>query len=547
MLGKTIGNYQITGELAQGGMGAVYRGRHQKLPREVVVKSILLSSFPPHAQEQLKARFVREAYVQSQLDHQNVVRVYEFFTTVENYYLVMEFIDGMNLRDLITRQGGLAPSNAVPLFKQALSALDYAHNFNYVDESGNRHAGIIHRDIKPANMLLDGMARLKITDFGIVKLAGESNLTRTGFNPGTVAYMSPEQIRGVEVDARSDIYSLGVTFYETLTGRLPFPPSDTGSEYEMLRGHIELAPPPLATVKPGLPEALSAIVMRSLEKDPNARFQSVGEFLDAMIRSEQSGPTAITSAATKPPQATHSMTDLISYDTRQAPVTSPVSPPRSIQPHIPTQAVPPQPVHPQPVPTQPIHAQPASPQPVHAQTVPPQVVERAPVNHPLETPSRQQPPRIGLMIAVALIILLAGGGAAFMFLRQSGAPISAATDTPTLAPTVTPTPAATQEDPRVKRAREAESQERYSDAIILYGEYLVEHALDTDPGVKEIQNHKSKLEEFYGLINLAQFEMNKQDYVEARRDYAKALELRPDSKLAKDGLAKAESRSRGAR
>src|SRR5215470_7460778 len=279
MLGKIIGNYQITGELAQGGMGAVYRGRHQRLPREVVVKSILLSSFPPHAQEQLKARFVREAYIQSQLDHQNIVCFYKFFTTTENYYLVMEFIDGMSLRDLIRRQGALSPANAIPLFKQALSSLDYAHNFNYVDESGNRHTGIIHRDIKPANMLLDGMARLKITDFGIVKLAGERGLTRTGFNPGTYEYMSPEQIRRLEVDARSDLYSMGVTFYEALSGRLPFPPSDTGSEYEVLRGHIELPPPPISAVKPEVPEALGALIMRSLHKDPGARFLSAAEFL----------------------------------------------------------------------------------------------------------------------------------------------------------------------------------------------------------------------------------------------------------------------------
>src|SRR5215468_5238822 len=302
MLGKIIGNYKITGELAQGGMGAVYRGRHQSLPREVVVKAILLTSFPPHAQDQLKARFVREAYIQSQLDHQNIVRVYEFFTTTENYYLVMEFVDGMSLRDLIGRQRALAPAHAVPLFKQALSALDYAHNFNYVDESGDRHKGVIHRDIKPANMLVDGAARLKITDFGIVKLAGESSLTKTGFNPGTVEYMSPEQIRGLEVDARSDLYSLGVTFYEAITGRLPFPPSDTGSEYEVLRGHIELPPPLISAVRPDVPDALAALVMRSLEKAPNARFQSAAEFYNALLNCEQSGvPTVVREPSRLPP------------------------------------------------------------------------------------------------------------------------------------------------------------------------------------------------------------------------------------------------------
>ncbi len=341
MLGKVIGNYQITGELAQGGMGAVYRGRHRSLPREVVVKSILLSSFPAHAQDQLKTRFVREAYVQSQLDHQNIVRVYEFFTLAENYYLVMEFVDGMSLRDLIKRQGAIAPANAVPLFKQALAALDYAHNFNYVDESGARHAGIIHRDIKPANLLLDGMARLKITDFGIVKLAGERGMTRTGFNPGTAEYMSPEQIRGLEVDVRSDLYSLGVTFYEALTGRLPFPHSNTGSEYEVLKGHIELAPPPIAAVRPDTPPALSALVMRSLEKDPNARFQSAAEFLQALLDYEQSGGSMreeVARAASKTPQVTHSMTEVISYDTRPAPITA-TTPPRAARPSIATQVI----------------------------------------------------------------------------------------------------------------------------------------------------------------------------------------------------------------
>lgn len=520
MLGKVIGNYQVTGELAQGGMGAVYRGRHQSLPREVVVKSILLSSFPAHAQEQLKARFVREAYVQSQLDHQNIVRVYEFFTTVENYYLVMEFVDGMSLRDLIRRQGGLAPASAVPLFKQALAALDYAHNFNYVDESGNRHAGIIHRDIKPANLLLDGMARLKITDFGIVKLAGERGMTRTGFNPGTAEYMSPEQIRGLEVDARSDLYSLGVTFYEALTGRLPFPHSDTGSEYEVLKGHIELAPPPIAAVRPDTPPALSALVMRSLEKDPNARFQSAAEFLSALLDYEQGAPTREepARAASRQPQVTHSMTEVISYDTRPAPITAPAAQPRPAQPS---------PVQPSPV------------QP----SIATRVIEPAPANSPVAATSDTKPRRAGLMIAGAIITLLVAAGAAFTFLKQSGSnPPTAATASAT-----TPTPAALQEDARLKQAREAEAQERYRDAIILYGEYLAEHALDTSPGVKEIESHKLKLGDFFGLISMGEFEMNKRDYAEAKRNYADALKLRPESKLAQAGLAQAESRLSGVR
>ncbi|MGH9939099.1 MAG: serine/threonine-protein kinase, partial [Blastocatellia bacterium] len=436
---------------------------HRSLPRDVVVKSILLSSFPPHAQDQLKARFVREAYIQAQLDHQNIVRVHEFFTSTENYYLVMEFIDGMSMRDLIRRQGALGPSHAVSLFKQALSALDYAHNFNYVDESGNRHTGLIHRDIKPANLLLDGTARLKITDFGIVKLAGEHSLTRTGFNPGTVEYMSPEQIRGVEVDARSDLYSLGVTFYEALTGRLPFPPSDTGSEYEVLRGHMELAPPPIGAVKPDAPAALATAVMRSLEKDPNARFQSAAEFLDALLdyeRSAKSRREEVMRAASKSPQVTHSMTEPISYDTRQAPITANASP--RVQPSIATQ-----------------------------------VVKTAPLNQPVAATAGPQPRRYGLLIAGALITLIVGAGAAFMFLKQSSASSSAAIEVPR----ATPTPAAAREDARLKQGQEAEAQELYADAIKLYDEYWREKPQATDAAT--IKTRVEELKKFQGLLSTA--------------------------------------------
>src|SRR5437762_6919224 len=128
MIGKVIGNYQVVSELARGGMGTVYRGHHQTLPREVAIKAITLSAFEPRAQEHLKVRFLREAFVQAQLDHPNIVRVYEFFAAAENYYLIMEFVAGMSLHDLIERQGALPPSQAVPLFKQAVAAMDYAHS-----------------------------------------------------------------------------------------------------------------------------------------------------------------------------------------------------------------------------------------------------------------------------------------------------------------------------------------------------------------------------------------------------------------------------------
>jgi serine/threonine protein kinase len=285
MIGRIIGNYQVTSELAHGGMGVVYRGQHLHLPREVVVKSILLAPFSPSAQIHLKARFRREAYIQSQLDHSNIVRVYEFFTAEDNYFLVMEYVPGMSLRDLLARQGVPAPAQAVYLFKQALQALDYAHSFSYVDESELRHTGVIHRDIKPANLLLDTKGRLKISDFGIARVLGEQAggaITQAGVHPGTIEYMAPEQIRGIEVDRRSDIYSLGVTFYEMLCGRLPFERPANGSDWELRKGHIEEEPPPILDRCPDLPPALAAIVMRTLRKNPNDRFQSAAEMLEAL-------------------------------------------------------------------------------------------------------------------------------------------------------------------------------------------------------------------------------------------------------------------------
>lgn len=523
MLGKVIGNYQITSELAQGGMGAVYRGRHQKLPREVVVKSILLTSFPPQAQEHLKARFVREAYIQSQLDHPNIVRVYEFFTAPENYYLVMEFVNGMSLRDLLQRQGALAPNQVVGLFKQALAALDYAHSFSYEDESGRPHTGIIHRDIKPANFLLDGKANLKITDFGIVKLAGERSMTRTGFNPGTIEYMSPEQIRGLEVDARSDLYSLGVAFYEALTGRLPFPFSETGSEYEVFKGHMEIPPPPIATVQPSVPPSLAAVVMHALEKDPARRFQSAAEFLDALLEYERRSATASQQteyvAFAPQPQINHLVTERLGLETNQAPLTVEVTPP---------------------VPTQPNSVKPKAPV-SPAQLPPPQPVTAQPerIAAPLPQPqSRRAGLPTGLIATGAILLLLATAAGIYFFMQSKGAESSAGAATSVAAPASIPTPAsAPPEDERLRQARALEQEERYVEAIKLYDEYLQANRQAANTGT--VSTLVAELKKVQGLLAVAELEMGKKDYLAAKRDFSDALKLRPASKRAQTGLAEA--------
>jgi len=283
MVGRTIGNYIVTSELAHGGMGIVYRARHVSLPREVVVKCIRPMALSPGEAEDLRARFRREAYIQAQLDHPHIVRVYEFFDGAEEYFLVMEYVHGLSLRSMLDRRTILPAEEACALATQALEGLACAHTLSFVDESGKTGIGIIHRDIKPANMLVDERGKLKLTDFGIAKILGNDHLTRTGFSPGTPEYMSPEQIRGVPADARSDLYSLGVTLYEMLTGRVPFSRTSTGSDYGVLKAHIETEPTPIRTLNASIPPSLADVVTRSLKKDPNQRWQTAAEFREALV------------------------------------------------------------------------------------------------------------------------------------------------------------------------------------------------------------------------------------------------------------------------
>ena len=549
MIGKIIGNYQITRELAQGGMGAVFCGKHLTLPREVVIKSILLSGFSHGTHDLLKARFLREAYIHSQFDHPNIVRIYEFFVAEENHYLVMEYIAGMSLADLLKQQGRLAPLQAIQLFRQALAGMDYAHNFAYLDEANKSHTGIVHRDIKPGNMLLDGQARLKITDFGIVKVEGESGLTQSGFNPGTVAYMSPEQLRGIVLDVRSDIYSLGVTFYEMLAGRLPFPASDAGSDYETRKGHIELEPPSLTELRPEIPAELNSLVMRSLRKNPSERYQTVAEFLTALLAYEQhsfAGEKFAGNALDTIRQTVLAATS-IGRPARSAAPTSETTLMRAAQAAAQSQAP-------------------------------------GRINIPLEQTSFRRPTaepqsNRGKLIAGAVLgLLLIGAAIPFFRTRPTSDPHAQNQPTPVVQPAVNTTPAVNPAQPAVAvarqptpapsaaesatpepaatpgpavpvalpvneadliQAREHEREERYAEAVASYENYLRSNANSPQAGM--VSESLKQLRQFHGVLTLANQELRQQDYEAAVNNFKQAIMLRPESRRAKAGYEDART------
>ncbi|MGH9841247.1 MAG: protein kinase domain-containing protein [Blastocatellia bacterium] len=552
MIGRIIGNYQIISELARGGMGAVYRGQHLHLPREVVVKSILLAPFSPSAQIHLKARFRREAYIQSQLDHPNIVRVYEFFTAEDNYFLVMEYVPGMSLGDLLARQGVPTPAQAIYLCKQALSALDYAHNFNYVDESEIRHTGVIHRDIKPANLLLDMKGRLKIADFGIAKVLGEkgpsspsspsgpsgpSGLTQTGFHPGTIEYMSPEQIRGIGIDRRSDLYSLGVTFYEMLCGRLPFERSSTGADWEIRKGHIELEPLSVLERRPDLPPALAAIAMRALRKNPNERCQSAAEMLEALRNYEQqqagNGTARVANGKTVP---------LIVAANPDHDTARPARPSQASIENATTIAL-----------------EAANRAPVSSATTfinlsrnaPPHSQPR-PVSPSLFSAKGPQAPGGKWKLAVAGFMLAFVSTLVYLFSQETGkteptavaSKIEAATSTPGAAAKNAsksrPAPqsgSVTDEITAFKQARVFEQQEHYGDAIKIFEDYLLRNPKASDTGA--IMLRLGQLKQVQANLVSAEAAMNAAKYQLAARQYGESLRLQPGSQRAKEGLSQA--------
>ncbi|HEX4808487.1 MAG TPA: protein kinase [Bryobacteraceae bacterium] len=323
MIGQQLANYRILEKLGEGGMGVVYKAIDLNLDRVVALK--LLSS-DLAAYPELTERFKSEARLQATLSHPNVALLYTFFFWEGSPAIVMEFIEGETFQRMIRDRGSLPPSDVVPLFKQALMGVGAAHR-----------RGIVHRDIKPANIMLSRNGLVKVMDFGIAKAVGGAGagLTRTNTAMGTSWYMSPEQVLNRQVDARSDIYSLGVTLYEMLCGQVPF---HATSEFEIQRAHVNTVPAPPSVHCPNIPPHLVAAVSRALEKDPDARFQSVEEFSVALgaISFETSAPAP---AVVRTPTPVPTPRTPVPIPRTPAPVSSagitPQPPPVDVQPKTP--------------------------------------------------------------------------------------------------------------------------------------------------------------------------------------------------------------------
>jgi beta-lactam-binding protein with PASTA domain/serine/threonine protein kinase len=289
------GRYRIVRKLGTGGMANVYLAEDQELGRRVAIKIL----DDRHASDdQFVERFRREAQNAAGLSHPNIVSIYDRGEAEGTYYIAMEYLDGRTLKELITSRGPAPTHVAIDYTRQILAALRFAHR-NW----------IVHRDIKPHNVLVDTDGRLKVTDFGIAR-AGASEMTEAGSIVGTAQYLSPEQAKGTQVDARSDIYSAGVVLYELLTGRVPFT-GDTAVEIAMR--HLSAVPEPPSALRAEVPHELDMVALRALAKDPEDRYQTAEE-MDAELERVSRGlpvspeteeaATMILTGAVSPTEAT---------------------------------------------------------------------------------------------------------------------------------------------------------------------------------------------------------------------------------------------------
>ncbi|MEU6425571.1 protein kinase [Microbispora sp. NPDC046973] len=274
LVGRRLGDYTVEEVVGRGGMATVYRARDQRLGRAVALK--VLAPQLAH-DDRFRDRFVRESRMVASIDHPNIIPVYEAGERDDLLFIAMRYVEGSDLRKLVQSEGALPVGRANPLFAQIASALDAAHAH-----------GLVHRDVKPANILVTRSDHVYLTDFGLTKSsAAEAGLTSHGHFMGTPRYVAPEQIRGLPVDGRSDLYAFACVVYEALAGQPPF---QRDTELALLYAHVSHDPPPLTPYRPDLPHGVNAVITRALAKSPGERFETCQAFVSA-LRDAISGGT----------------------------------------------------------------------------------------------------------------------------------------------------------------------------------------------------------------------------------------------------------------
>ncbi len=264
---ERLGKYEIRGALGKGAMGTVYKGFDPHIERYVAIKTIRKDLVEPELAAQYMARFKNEAKAAGRLHHPNIVGVYEYGEDANVTFIAMEFVEGTGLREYLNRRVTFDFAQLVALMDQLLNALEFAHA-----------RGVVHRDIKPSNLIVTNQGVLKVADFGIARV-DRTDLTQVGMLIGTPLYMSPEQCRGLDVDARSDLFSTGVVLYELLTGEKPFRGNMEQITYKICHEEPE---PPSRLSKLRLPTAVDQLLATALAKDPAARFQDAHAFRDSL-------------------------------------------------------------------------------------------------------------------------------------------------------------------------------------------------------------------------------------------------------------------------
>ncbi len=411
-IGTVLAGYRVDSLLGRGGMSVVYLAEHMRLGRKVALKVL---ATPLAHDDSFRERFVRESQRAAELDHPNVIPIYDA-GEIEGgdsdglLYIAMRYVAGHDLRSLLKQEGRLSVGRTLFVLEQVAGALDAAHE-----------RSLIHRDVKPSNILIDDPSEhVYLTDFGVAKQTTAPDLTRTGVFIGTVDYAAPEQIEGLTLGPRTDVYALGCVLFECLAGRLPY---DREAEVAVMHAHLTHPPPKLSELRPDLPRELDRVIAKSLAKSPDERFASASDLVDA-------AHSAVLHRRTTSVQAFESRLD-------DQPAAPPAEPPLvAATPDQPPAAAPPPPSPAPPPPAPP----PVAPEPVAAQAA----VAAPAVEAAAPPPSAPSPARSGLRLprwagtaALVAVAAVASATVAYLVARDDGTSTALSTTTPGTGTTTT--------------------------------------------------------------------------------------------------------------